>query len=91
MIRCGIVFTIVGSSANHLWRGIAGTSTGGFELLLGLVLVAESEIDDEDAFIGREQEILWLEVTVDDAQRMDVLDAIDYLLEELARLEFRDS
>ena len=48
--------------------------------------VAESEVDEADGAIVVDEEVLWLEVSVDDVEFVDVLDAGDDLLEDAAGL-----
>lgn len=71
---------------NHFWGRVARTSAGRLQPLAVFVQVAEAEVDDFDVVVMVEQKILWLQVSVHDAQLVDVLDARDDLLVHLCGL-----
>lgn len=48
--------------------------------------VREPEVDDLDVLFAVEEHVLGLEVTVDDAEAVQVVDAVDDLVEEAAGL-----
>jgi hypothetical protein len=50
--------------------------------------VGESEVDDLDVLLAVEQHVFGLEVAVDDAEAVQVVDAVDDLVEEAAGLAF---
>jgi len=74
--------TVVAFARYHFGSSVAGTAAGGLEPLAGLVVVGESEVYDFDVVAVVEEEVLGLEVAVDDAVLVDVVDACDDLLHE---------
>mmetsp|Transcript_27182 Transcript_27182/g.33812 ORF Transcript_27182/g.33812 Transcript_27182/m.33812 type:complete len:303 (+) Transcript_27182:888-1796(+) len=71
-------------TADHLRGGIAGTTARCFELLAFLVEVAEAEIDELNVVVVVEEEVLGLEVAMDDAQLVNILNARQNLRVHLA-------
>lgn len=65
---------------DHFRSCVTRTTTGSLEPLVLLVKVAQAEVDDFDAIVVIEQQIFWLQVSVDDAQFVNVLYAGDDLL-----------
>lgn len=82
-IRVESVVTLAG---NHLRRCVAWGAAGRFQRLAVAVHVGEAEVDYLDVVLVVEQEVLRLQVPVTDFDFMDVLDAADDLLNELAGL-----
>ena len=76
--------TVVLQPVDHLRCCVAGRATGRFQHLTLLVGVAEAEIDQSNILLMVEEQVLRLEVPVNDAQLVEVLDAADDLLEEFA-------
>jgi hypothetical protein len=72
----------------HLRCRVARRAAGRLEQLVAFVEVAQAEVDDLDVLVLVQQQVLGLEVSVDDAELVDVLDAGDDLLEELAGFLF---
>ena len=72
---------------DHLRSRVARRPAGGLEPLLFLVEVAEPEVDELDVQLVIQQQVLGLEVPVHDLQRVDVLNALHYLLVELASFD----
>jgi hypothetical protein len=82
-VRADAVVLLAG---NHFGCGIAGRTTGRLQQLVFLVHVTETEVDNLERLVVVEQQVLRLEVTVAHAARVQVLDARNQLLVELARL-----
>ena len=78
--------SMVLESVDHLRCCVAGRPTGCLKQLSLFVSVAEAKIDEADVFLVVKQQVLRLEVPVDYAKLVEVLDATDDLLEELAGL-----
>jgi hypothetical protein len=60
-------------SCNHLWCSIAWRTTCRFEKLPILKSIAETEVDNFDVPVIIEQQILWLEITMNHVHFMDLL------------------
>lgn len=73
---------------DHLRCSIAGRATGSLEPLIFFIGVGESEVDNSNGVIVVKEQVFWLEISVDDVEFMDVLDAADDLLKESASLLF---
>jgi len=82
-VRADAVVLLAG---NHFGRSVAGRTTGCLQQLVFLVHVTETEVDNLECLVVVEQQVLGLEVTVAHAALVQVLDARDQLLVELARL-----
>lgn len=71
---------------NHFWSSVARAATSCLQQLPMTVGVAQAEVDYFDVLIMIKQQVLRFQVPVNDVELMYVLDASDYLLEELACL-----
>jgi hypothetical protein len=71
---------------DHLRRRIARTATSRLQSFSGVVEVAQPKVDDFDAVVVVEQKVFGLQVSVDNAQLVDVLDARYDLLVHLGCL-----
>ena len=67
---------------DHLWRRIAGRATRRLQGLASLVPVREAKVDDLNAFISGQKQVLRLQVTMHYRQLVQVFNARDYLVEE---------
>mmetsp|Transcript_73652 Transcript_73652/g.159358 ORF Transcript_73652/g.159358 Transcript_73652/m.159358 type:complete len:451 (+) Transcript_73652:1224-2576(+) len=81
----------VAVAGNHLRCSVARRATGRLQELLIPEDVAQAEIYDFDTPVLIEQEILWLQVTVDYVHGMDLLNTCNYLVEEAGCLGFLDT
>ena len=75
----------------YLRRRITGTSARRFEQFVFLVSIGESEIDNFDSFVVGKQQVFRFHVSVHYIEFVNVLDSIDYLLEEPASFLLLDS
>ena len=75
-------------TSNHFRGGIAGASTRCLKSLSDAESVREAEVNYFDVFIVIQKQVFGLEVSVDNAESVHVLDARYYLLVELASFDF---
>lgn len=71
---------------NHFGRGVAGRAAGRLKRLAGRVSVAQPEVDDLDVVEVIQKQVFGLEVSMADSALVDVFDARNNLLKELAGL-----
>ena len=79
---------MVSLASDHFWSSIAWTAACSFQGLSVLVGVAEAEIDDLDVIVVVHEQVFWLQISVTDAQLVEILDARDYLMQESGSLLF---
>ena len=79
---------MVSFTRNHFWSGIARTTACGFEHFAILVHVREAEVDDLNIVLVIEQQVLWFQVSVADANLVNILDTRNNLLCKSACLLF---
>jgi len=77
---------VVRLAPNHLRGSIAGRPTRRGKRLTLFVAVAQPKVYQFNLTLVVEEEVLGLQISVNDAQFMQVLNTTDDLLEELARL-----
>ena len=73
-------------SLSHLRCRVARTPAGSLKHGAMLIQISQAEVYDLDVVIVIEQDILGLDVSMHDADLVDVLHARNYLLEKLASL-----
>ena len=71
-------------TSNHLWSGVTWTTTCSFQSVTLIVHVGKTKIDDLDVVLVIQQKILGLEISVTNANFMDILNTRYYLLEKPA-------
>jgi hypothetical protein len=59
---------------DHFWCGVARTATGSFESFTLVIKVTQTEVNNFDAVVVIEQQVLRLQVSMADAQFVDILD-----------------
>lgn len=69
----------------YLWCSVAWTSAGSLESLALFIHIAETKVDDFKLSIEVEEQVLRLEVTMADAELVNVVHASQELLQVLAR------
>lgn len=79
---------LLGLARHHFGGRLTRTPAGGLQELVRLVRVAQPEVDYFDVVLLVEQEILGFEVAVHDADAVDLLDALEDLLQEFAGFFF---
>ena len=75
---------VVLQSIDHLRCCVAGRATRRLEELSLLVSVTQAEVDEPYVFLMVQKQVFRFQVSVDDAQLVQVLNTTDDLLEELA-------
>lgn len=75
----------------HFGCGVTGRPTGCLEGLPVVVEVAQAEVDQLYRPVSVQQQVLWLQVAVHHSDLVNVFDAVDQLVEVLARLLFCQS
>jgi len=75
---------IVLQAVDHFRRRVTGRSARCLQHLVLLVGVAEAEIDQSNVFLVVQQQVLRLQISVHDAELVQILDSTNDLLEELA-------
>lgn len=73
---------MVALSCNHFWGSVAGRTACRLQSLPRLVSVTQTEVNDLDVLVVIKKEIFRLEVTMDNVQLVQVLDASDDLVEK---------
>lgn len=73
-------------TSDHLGRRVAGTTARRLQHLALLVHVRQAKIDNLDIVLVIQKEVLRFQITVTDADLVDVFDAGDYLLSEATGL-----
>lgn len=76
---------------DHLWSRVARRATCCLEEGALFVEVPETEVHQLDIIVVVEKDVLWLEVSMHNADLVDVLDTRDYLLVVLAGLIFLEA
>ena len=62
-------------ASNHFWGRVARAATCSLQLFAFFVKVRQPEINELHIVIVVQQQILWFQVSVDDAQFVDVLNS----------------
>ena len=66
---------MIAIACDHLWSGVTGATTGSLKRLASFIHVAEPEIDNFQLAVEVEQQILWLQVSMANAQLVDIMNA----------------
>lgn len=82
---------MIALSSNHLWCCIARRATRSLQRLTLFVHVRETEVNQLNVVSVVEKQVFRLKVPMTHPYLVDVLNARDYLLEELAGLLFLES
>lgn len=61
----------------HFWGCIARTATGGGELLVWLIVVAESKIDEFDGVVFGDHDVFGFDISVGDSEGVQILDCVE--------------
>ena len=76
------VQTVVTFTSNHLWSSITWTTTCSFQSIAIIIHVWEAKVNYLDVVLVVEQKIFWLQISVTNANFMDILNTRYYLLEK---------
>jgi hypothetical protein len=71
-------------TSNHFRGSIARTTTCCFECISIIVHIRETEVNNLDVVLVIQEKIFWLEISVANANFMDILNTRYYLLEKPA-------
>lgn len=82
--------TVVRMAHQHFRGCVTRTSTGCMQQLVFGVNVAQTEINQFEVELVVEQNILWFQISVNHPERMNVLNCVEKLLEELAGLKLSE-
>ena len=71
---------------DHLGRCIVGATAAGFQEIAIRHDIAETKVGNLDILIGIDEQVFWLQITVDDLVPVTIFHGADDLLKELTRL-----
>jgi len=75
---------VIAFTGNHLWSSITWTTTCGFQSISIIVHVGQTEVNDLDVVLVIEKKIFWLQISVTNANFVDIFNTRYNLLEKPA-------